>query len=235
MVQSTGNLILREQEVDIWFARISDLLRTRTCAFLSTPEKLYAARCAPKRAAEFSAARGYVRQLLSLYDHRVIPSGWEFKFGPFGKPMLASQTQAEKLYFNVSHSGNLVLIALTRAGEIGVDIENCTLTALELETFAKTVLSETEITRLSQIHPAERRAHFFKIWTLKEAYLKALGSGLQVDPIQVCLGIGEWKGENAEDRHGPWFFSRLDTTPGFQAALAVRTANHLRLRVRAAV
>ena len=83
--------------------------------------------------------------------------------------------------FNVAHSGALALLAFTLDREIGVDLEK-TERRMKLPDTAQAVLSSTELQAWSLLPEAEQRADFFRHWTAKEAYLKAVGIGLGRDP-----------------------------------------------------
>ncbi|MGW0576022.1 4'-phosphopantetheinyl transferase family protein [Streptomyces sp. NPDC002920] len=96
--------------------------------------------------------------------------------GPHGKPRLAVPSPYG---FSVTHSGELIGVALCEGAEVGLDVEDAD-APLDVEAAARTALSAAELAALHSRPPAERRAAFLRTWTRKEAVLKALGVGLRV-------------------------------------------------------
>ena len=119
----------------------------------------------------WGAARGTLREVLG----RALacdPSEVQFRYGPHGKPFLPGSP----LRFNISHSGALALIALSRA-EVGADVELPR--RRRSDAIARRFYAPGEIERLFAETDADRRADaFFRLWTCKEAFLKATGEGL---------------------------------------------------------
>jgi 4'-phosphopantetheinyl transferase len=119
----------------------------------------------------WGAARGTLREVLGR-ALGCAPAEVEFRYGPHGKPYLAGSP----LRFNISHSGALALIALSRA-EVGADVELPR--PRRSDAIARRFYAPGEIERLFAERDAERRADaFFRLWTCKEAFLKATGEGL---------------------------------------------------------
>lgn len=113
----------------------------------------------------------------------------------------------------LSHSDRWVAVALSRPGRIGVDIEAIRSVSMSLE---RRCLTAYEMAWLNEVEPGPTRdRRFFRVWTAKEAYLKALGVGLSVDPRDVtidCYGAQPaLLGEDAEH----WEFTSDSPTPGF--------------------
>ncbi len=112
----------------------------------------------------------------------------EFVLGPHGKPALA---RAAAVSFNLSHSDRWAVVALTAGAEIGVDVE--VLRPMnDLEALAQQNFGATELRELAaENDPGCRLASFFRGWTRKEACLKAIGSGLTIEPASFQVGLGE--------------------------------------------
>jgi 4'-phosphopantetheinyl transferase len=91
------------------------------------------------------------------------------------KPQL--QTPASPWQFNLSHSGAWVVLALSNAGAVGVDVEQH-LRPSRLEAISARFFSEAEHAALLALPELARRQRFFELWTLKESYVKALGRGI---------------------------------------------------------
>ena len=119
----------------------------------------------------WGAARGTLREVLG----RAVgcdASEVQFRYGPHGKPYLAGSP----VRFNISHSGALALIALAQV-EVGADVELPR--KRRSDAIARRFYAPGEIERLFAEADAEKRADaFFRLWTCKEAFLKATGEGL---------------------------------------------------------
>jgi 4'-phosphopantetheinyl transferase len=124
----------------------------------------------------FLAARGLLRILVGAHLN-VPPERVEFDYGPFGKPCVASPNAASGLHFNVSHSGDLVVLAFHRLQEVGVDIERVQPQG-DWETIAAQIFPTAEYRDWSRLNPEARLTAFFRAWTRLEADLKALGRGI---------------------------------------------------------
>ena len=100
-----------------------------------------------------------------------------FEAGPQGKPALAGD---DGLHFNLSSTEGLALVALSRHGPLGVDVERHRPDPSLLEV-AERFFSPAEVTALREVPTGERLGAFHRIWTRKEAYIKAVGLGLSLD------------------------------------------------------
>lgn len=149
----------------------------------------------------FIAARARLRQLLGE-RLGVAPASVELVYGAHGKPALARR-QARDLRFNVSHSGDVAVYAFAEGAEIGTDVE------------AVRELDDADALAARCFSPGEYQAYrargFFYCWTRKEAYLKALGLGLQQD----LQGV-----DTSQPPRG-WCMESFAPAPGYVAAYAV--------------
>ena len=109
-----------------------------------------------------------------------------FEIDPRGKPALAAEFD---LGFNLSHSGTFGLLAVGRGAEVGVDIEEIA-PRNDLPRLARSVFSAEEVRALEQV-AGDKTLAFLIGWTRKEAYLKALGIGLALEPATVHVDICE--------------------------------------------
>ncbi|WP_071323155.1 4'-phosphopantetheinyl transferase family protein [Janthinobacterium sp. 1_2014MBL_MicDiv] len=123
----------------------------------------------------YRRSQGALRQILSDYLD-VPPAAVAFRHGAFGKPALAGQA----LQFNLSHSGNTMLLAIARHA-VGVDLEQCAGAPFDIEPLLELLCHADERAAMAALAPDQRRQLFYPLWTRKEAYLKALGTGLSVD------------------------------------------------------
>lgn len=170
----------------------------------------------------FRASRIALRRILSLYTG-VAPGELDFDYGALGKPALANR----RLHFNLAHSGELALVAVTRDDPVGVDVERIRPSS-SLPRIARRVLSAAERRRLEAVADAERPRAFYLAWTRKEALIKARGAGVfsGLERIEVTLRPGEPARLLAlrEEPVERWFLHDLRPAPGFTAAVAVEAS-----------
>ena len=180
--------------ITVWTASLDrdDKERAEWEAMLSPEEKARADRFHfVKDRNRFVAGRGLLRELLGKYIHQE-PAGLEFAYGPYGKPALSGANAAKGVSFNLAHSGGLAVYAISRQRNLGIDVERIQPESAG-EDIARRYFSLREVSDLQSLPPEERVEAFFRCWTRKEAYLKALGTGLQtpLDSFSVSLLPGE--------------------------------------------
>jgi 4'-phosphopantetheinyl transferase len=176
----------------------------------------------------FIVARSVLRSILGVYV-KLPPAQIQFTYGPRGKPALAAACGDGRLRFNVSHSQELALYAVTCDREVGVDIE--WMRPLDdAESIAPHFFSAYERAALRNLPVHLRHQGFFNCWTRKEAYIKAIGEGLYqpLDGFDVSLTPGEPAQLLAvldkPDEVKRWSFQALQPPAGYAAALAVEGA-----------
>jgi 4'-phosphopantetheinyl transferase len=154
------------------------------------------------------------------------PAQLEFREGPYGKPELISNTSVESLKFNLSHSHEAALVALTVERQIGVDIEYVK-PGFKWQEVAERFFAPGEITRLRALPADEQPRGFFTCWTRKEAYIKAKGGGLSI-PLQdfeVSLSSGASASliscTSDPKETTRWSLAKVDVGPEYEAAVAV--------------
>lgn len=188
--------------VDVWCADADAAADPR--ALLSADERARANRfLRAEHGARWAAARAVLRALLGAYLG-VDPRGLHFETGAHGKPQLAG---GGRLRFNLSHSADLVLVAIADDREVGIDVE-LPRRAVDHVAIARRVLGDAEAGRLAAIaDPRERERAFLRGWVRWEAVLKCRGVGIggEQDPLS---------GPN------PWVHE-LEIAPPAAAALAV--------------
>jgi 4'-phosphopantetheinyl transferase len=203
-----------------------ELLQTLS-GLLSADEQARAARYHFERdQRRFTAARGQLRQVLAAYLH-VVPRAVQFTYNPYGKPALAeaNHTGQPDVQFNLSHSGELGLLAVCKGQPVGIDIEIIR-DNLERGNIARRYFAPSEVMALEALPPDQQLQAFFACWTRKEAYIKARGQGLSIglDTFAVSLAPGEAAQLLVRDPGapgGPFTLLTLDPEPGYAAALAV--------------
>lgn len=213
--------------------RMAELVAT-----LSTDERTRAAAFRFERDRRaYMVARGALRTLIGRYA-RCDPRDATFAYGPRGKPSLHSP-QAP-VCFNVSHSGELALLAFSAHSELGVDVEKKR-TLSDLVGLAQSVFSPRELAVVQTLSEPPVRARrrsdafelgganhdaFFRCWTRKEAFIKATGEGLgrSLQSFDVSLSENEPAQLQRVDSDlfpSRWSMSELPIDAGYAAALVV--------------
>jgi 4'-phosphopantetheinyl transferase len=223
-----ARLIASVDDVDVWSASLRpagkqvDLLAGK----LSEDECVRAERFVSTRdRTRFIAGRGALRMVLSGYlgcDPRSVP----FRYSLDGRPDLADYTNDRGLRFNVSHSVDLTLIAVSRERRIGIDLERIR-PVPEVETIVRDQFTPSEQEVWTSLPEHQKLHAFFCGWTRKEAWLKAIGVGLagSLRRVEVTLSPTgparllriDLDGENADH----WSFVALPSIDGHASALAV--------------
>ena len=214
------------EEVHVWRTAldVSDEDLARVAAVLSADERARADRfrVAPARR-QFVAARAALRGVLATYLG-CAPADVAFRLGPQGKPALTVPGTA--LHFNLSHSHGVALVAVTRRGEVGVDVEQVR-PLTDADALAERYFAPAEVATLRALPEGERMEGFFNAWTRKEAFLKATGKGISygVERVEVTLRPGELARVLALDGDSEaargWGLTALTPAPGYVGALAI--------------
>src|SRR5215203_1622304 len=131
----------------------------------------------------FIVARGILRNILSHYLG-ICPQNILFEYTAQGKPSLASGGGEANLRFNLSHSNEVALYAISRCRNIGIDIERVQ-DDIAIDEISKKFYSHNEIGVLANINKNDRSRLFFQYWTRKEAILKGTGKGISF-PMEQC-------------------------------------------------
>jgi 4'-phosphopantetheinyl transferase len=180
---------------------------------------------------EFLLARGLARTVLASYTG-MPPAELRFTADAFGKPILVEPAAEPHLHFNLSHSHGVIVCAAAFGRQLGVDVEDAgrRLAFLDL---AERYFAAAEVAHLHGTAEEHRQAAFFAIWTLKEAFVKAIGHGLS-------FPLDSFAFELERDRlrrfrppaslPGNWRFFQFEPTPRHRGALAVE-CNGLDVRV----
>ncbi|GAA2545704.1 MULTISPECIES: 4'-phosphopantetheinyl transferase family protein [Streptomyces] len=178
----------------------------------------------------FTAAHALVRSALSHCVPDVPATAWEFRRTPRGKPEIAAPRVRPPLRFSLSHTRGLVACAVTAGAPCGVDVEAAD-RATDPMRLARVVCTPRELSWLTGLERAARPAAFCRLWTLKEAYVKARGRGLSL-PLSQCGfavadRVGGTTGIQAEfapelgERPQEWWLAQWAPTPTHSLAVAV--------------
>ncbi|MGE3296215.1 MAG: 4'-phosphopantetheinyl transferase superfamily protein [Porticoccaceae bacterium] len=202
--------------VQLWLARVGEcleVLERHGQARLSDAERAHCARFAdPADRHRVLLARLLLRRALS-HGYPLAPADWRFAQDHQGKPALA--WPALPVTFNLSHSGDVVICALGRHCDLGVDVERVA-PRERLLALARRFFSADEYARLGGLAGAAQCEVFYDIWTAREAYFKALGCGLAgfSDPESSAVAVATALG---------WQWWRVAEIPDYRIALCWRT------------
>ncbi len=134
-------------------------------------------------------SRAFLRNITGNYLN-LTPKEVRFNYNNEGKPLISPNMNSDNLQFNLSHSKNMVACAFCLKDDIGIDTEFIDENINYLE-ISENYFNSYENSQLKNCEESERIKLFFKIWTIKEAYLKALGYGLalSLQNIEINLGV----------------------------------------------
>ena len=173
-----------------------------------------------KHRQHFIVARGFLRSVVARYLE-MQPEELRFSYGAYGKPALAS---GRLLRFNLSHSHEVALLAVALDLELGVDVEHIR-ADFASEEIARRFFSRAEVEVFNALPQEEQVAAFFRCWTRKEAYIKAIGKGLSqaLDAFDVTLAPDVQPAllRAEEDDVSRWLLRNVDVGEGYAGALAV--------------
>ncbi len=220
--------LLKEDEVHVWRAHLGALPTVLETLFesLSTDERQRAGRFHFRKDCDrFIIARGVLRQILSRYLN-TSPAQLRFSYTEYGKPELQDVPGKVPVRFNMSHSNEMALYAVTLGREIGIDVEFIREDFAGIE-IAERFFSTAEVAVLRALPSALQTPAFFNCWTRKEAYIKARGEGLSypLDQFTVSLTPGEpacLLSTHLDPRDAErWKLFALSPADGYVGALAV--------------
>lgn len=234
--QSYPGLKLQQDEFHLWYTHphlcTDDALLAEYHALLTKEETEKQQRFVfEKDRHDALITRAFVRDLLSRYADRS-PEDWRFKKGEQGKPEIIDAPLP--LRFNLSHTKNMIICAVTLQQDIGCDVEH-TERKSDVLAVADRFFSKQETSDLFSLPESQQRSRFFDYWTLKESYIKAWGQGLSIplsdfsfhidghNPARkspdISLSFATQRQDNPEDWQS-WLFY-----PGEEHRIAVSIRN----------
>jgi 4'-phosphopantetheinyl transferase len=202
------------QELDVFFSLLSPDEKARAERFYFEADRH-----------RYIVGRGLLRTFIAGYVG-IPPARVEFVYGNFGKPALRSGTGDATFEFNLSHSRDLALYAFNFRSRVGIDIEYAR-PMPDMDDFAEKFFSPREAEILNSLHGEKKIEAFFTLWTCKEAFLKAHGSGLMfpLNRVEITLDAGEAarieaiEGDSKQALH--WRLESFRPVTGYQASLVV--------------
>lgn len=153
----------------------------------------------------------------------------------FGKPVIVVDGLKHDIQFNLAHSDNKMLVAVGVGGQIGVDIEVWN-NSVDSTSVASLCFSEAERNFWNGLPASRKDEFFYRLWTRKESFVKAVGVGLGLDVSNVVsTSAGVARFLSVPEGYGPagdWALVDLDVGSGISAALTVPAKCHDRIKLR---
>lgn len=179
----------------------------------------------------FTVSRGFLRHVIGRYLETK-PEAVRFSYGPYGKPVLNGEYKDSAVRFNMSHSRAVGLVAVTEGRELGVDVEYIR-ADFATEDIARRFFSAREVEAFNALPNEEKVAAFFRCWTRKEAYIKAIGRGLSqpLDGFDVTLvpDVPPALLRADDDDASRWSLTDIEVSEDYAAALVIEGKNlHIR-------
>ena len=220
--------ILSAGEVHVWTAQsTSDANVVAALERLLSPSEQAAANrfYFERHRLRYVFAHGVLRQILSRYVDRA-PEEIRFAQNAYGKPFLVDLDDRGHTHFNMSHSGDAVLVALTRGRHIGADVERIR-PLYDFAGIAKYNFTPQECVFIKSFSAEMQPNAFFTCWTRKEAFIKAVGKGLSIplNTFDVSIPPGQPGLKLAAPKESPgidaWWLADLTAPEGYAGAVAV--------------
>lgn len=217
--------------IDIWYLKLDRSvephdLSPAQLSVLSADEHLRASQYPSKRDATlFLASRILLRTSLSQYA-KFSPELWTFGVTSTGRPLINSPDHEPQYHFNLSHTDGMVVCAISRIQEIGIDVENVHSRMISMA-MAKKYLALAEFKNVENLGSEQRLRALLQYWTLKEAYAKARGRGIGVPftaiECELCdadsdCSVRFFKG--MDESSSAWFFRQIKLSEDHVCSLA---------------
>ena len=214
-----------EDAVDVW--RLDLIVAEEDWEILSPDESERADRIiVEEKRSQRASSRAQLRRILSMYVDAE-PRDLRFEYGEHGKPTLVDHAD---LSFNLSHSEKVGLVAVSKRVRVGIDVEHAR-EGRDFSGLAVRFFSAEERDVFGRLPESDRQAAFYRAWTRKEAYLKALGTGLSFPSNGFTIDYsGDGPGcvtatEVPGDDPQTWRFSDVDAGPNFPGAVCIEGLN----------
>lgn len=232
-------LQLRAGQVDVWLTSLRDFGPAQESAcheLLSEEERAKWQRfLVPHARLQYLVTRALVRTTLSRYAE--VPSTtWRFATNDYGRPHISPAHALRDVHFNLSNTDGLVVCAVSRDEEIGIDVETIS-RDVDIDGLAPSVFAAAELVDFRRTAAEHRTERFFAYWTLKEAYIKARGMGLSLPLDGFWFDLGGSSPvlrvtDRCPDVPERWRFYRFAPTGEHRMALAVTTSRSIEPSIR---
>ena len=173
------------------------------------------------------AGRAMIREILSYYlsiDKNLI----RLHESRYGKPYLAFPAVRQKLYFNISHTKGYLAFALSTSTPVGIDIEKVDRN-VRLQSLMGRFFHSKEIIKFLNYSNEERGKHFIRYWTLKESFVKGLGTGIVTSFTSFYLAVEAERtyrvipdDEKLRDEYSSWRIQSILAPKGYMCSISYR-------------
>ena len=182
--------------------------------------------------------------MLSSYAD-ISPKAWEFGNNQYGRPHISGPVSAPNLRFNLSHTRNLIACIVAPEFDVGIDVEDCRRN-ISGPAIARRYFSAREVAAFERLTKNEQAAAFFEYWTLKEAYVKAVGRGISLGLARFSFELDDRSlrvddperrpprisFDGLNDDPATWQFAQYKPTPHHAMAIAIRCGVGKDLEIR---
>ena len=225
---SPGNPPLAGNEIHVWATTlaVAPPLIGKFESILAPDELARANRFKfPSLRNRYIAGRGALRSILAQYLE-MNPAALRFQYLENGKPVFADASAGMGFHFNLAHTSDLALVAVTRIGPVGADVESVR-PIKNVDELVARFFSKREDELFRRVATEQKPAAFFNLWTRKEALLKATGEGitrslslvevsfLPGEPARLLAISGDAKAA------GAWVLKEFSPAEGFAGAIAI--------------
>jgi len=234
-IQLLNNL---EDECHVWFCRPDEITEKFVLdeyhLMLSVEESAkYKRFHFEKDRHSYLISHALVRKVLSSYCN-VKPDEWAFTNNQHGKPDISPEIKCPALKFNLSHTDGMSVCVVSLESDCGIDVENI---QRKSRTFAVAdrMFSPAEVATMRSGNDSEVQRKFFEFWTLREAYVKAIGTGLGGSSKEFYFSVAEQDDSRREayihfspsnkDKSSAWQFLLLKLSDQHVAAISVKSEN----------
>ncbi len=175
-------------------------------------------------------SKGLVRLLISRYMN-LNPNEIKFYYNEFGKPFVSPDSDRDNIFFNLSHSDNIAVFIFSKKRKIGIDVEKIKELA-DMEGIVRLCFSESEKKWFNELPSTKKEEMFYKIWTSKEAYMKAIGKGFSFSPKRISLELRIndnlfFKEIDGDEDFNRWKLITFRPNPDFISSLVVEDENFI--------
>jgi len=223
--QPPSDLTLSELEVHLWKSRITDY-ETDAEFFYSgslpndEKEKADNIRYEENRKS-YIISRGILRTVLSEYL-RIKPADIVFEYNKHGKPSIANGLNPRNVRFNLSHSNDLILYAVAKNKEVGIDVEHMR-DVDRAERIIERFFSPEQRDFYNSQAESMKKTAFFRLWTRREAYGKAMGRGFSVPAVDCGIPLmrSDRKPASVQVVSGKWSIYDLEQDDDYVSAVTI--------------
>jgi 4'-phosphopantetheinyl transferase len=234
----------KPDEIQVWIDNYSnsDQLSGKMTSLLSTAEIQRANAFHFKEDQKrYVHAHTLLRLILGKYTG-IQPQDIDYKMGTYGKPYLMTENP---IYFNLSHTKEMIAVAVSPENNIGIDIEKQAYIA-DLDSVAQQFMSKAEFDEMSYLEANSKKDYFYQCWVRKEALVKASGRGIDdhLRALSVMDGCNPDEARTIstlfEETPNTWWLKTFEITPDHLGAVCIessdaQTACSIRLRYDSAL